>query len=56
MALEMTERRYLTRTMDKNKIDINDGAGQSCARQSNVDKGRDIDVQVKVSQVTYISH
>ena len=36
---------------DEDKIDINDGTGQSCAGQSNVDKGRDICVRVRVSQV-----
>ena len=36
---------------DEDKIDINDGTGQSCARQSNVDEDRDICVRVRVSQV-----
>ena len=36
---------------DKDKVDINDGTGQSCAGQSNVDKDRDICVRVRVSQV-----
>ena len=36
---------------DEVLIDINDGTRQSCAGQSNVDKGRDICRRVRVSQV-----